>query len=224
MPNMKKKTQGSTSSLTMPHRILLGVVAAVDAYGIFWLLTHEVTKMASRKGIIISQNLVWFAVAYLVVLIAINAFGIFRITRLTNDSQAAAKARAGRLNPLSELILFAGMLTMLVGILLLAPGTAVWLVIVSLVLIILGGIVTAFGIVQTSTRFALAALRRRELAAMRASDKGGRPNGTPQPQEPARPQGSPNDESPEPARQQGREDRRQGRPDGKPTQQRRPRR
>lgn len=164
MPSLRKPSEGKKGPSTIPHRVILGIAALVDAAGIAWLLTNDVPKMALRRGLRIDGMMVGLMVAYLVALVAINVIGIVRITRISSDPSAADEARKSRVTQLGEMLLLVGLMAVLVGAFLLAPGTAVWLVILSLVLILLGGVLVAVGLSRTATKFALVRAPRKTTA------------------------------------------------------------
>ena len=151
------------TSPTLIHRIILGVVGAIDIGAIVWLLTSDVSKMASRHGIAIDGTIIAFAVVYCVVLAAIHVFGIVRVTS-ASDPKKAADLRKSRLTGLGEMILFAGLLMVFVGILILGPGVAAWSILLALAMICIGGIAIAVGINRSVLKAALVALSRRRRA------------------------------------------------------------
>lgn len=169
---------GNGGSPTLIHKVILGAISAIDVLGIVWLLTHDVTKLASRRGIAIDGTIIAVAVAYCVVLAAIHLLGIFRVSSV-DDPEKAAGLRRSKLTGMGEMILFAGLLMILVGILILGPGVAVWSVLLALVLVFLGGLLVAVGINRSVLKAAITVLNRRRRKAQ--GPEGDRAQGKPQP-------------------------------------------
>ena len=155
MPNPKKSKEGAKKPSAIIHRVVLGIAALIDVAGIAWLLTNDVPKMALRRGLKVDSMMVGILVVYLVALVAINVIGIVRITQVMSDAEKADAARKSRLTQLGELLLLVGLMSVLVGAFILAPGTAAWLVVLALVLILAGGALATVGLSRTATKFAL---------------------------------------------------------------------
>lgn len=150
---------------TLIHKIILGIFATLDIGAIVMLLTHDVTKIASRRGIAIDGTLIAFAVAYCLALAAIHVIGIFRVAS-ASDPRKAAELRESRLTGMGEMLLFTGLLMVLVAILLTGPGMAVWVILLAMLMVVVGGVLIAIGINRTVLKAALVVLspRRRRAA------------------------------------------------------------
>lgn len=148
------------ASPTLIHKVILGAIGAVDVGAIIWILANDVTKIAARRGLAVDGTVIALAVIYCAALAGIHFFGIFRVASVS-DPQRAAELKESRLTGLGEMILFAGLLTVLVGILVLGPGVAVWSILLALVMIALGGIAVAVGINRSVLKAAIVALGRR---------------------------------------------------------------
>lgn len=140
------------------------------------LLTNDVSKIASRRGIAIDGTILGFAVAYCILLVLIHCFGIYRIAS-ASDPKRETQLRDSKLTGIGEMILFVGLLMVLVGFLIIGPGIATWTILLALVLVVIGGLFVAVGINETALKAALVAIivRRRnsqpsEKAQRRATE------------------------------------------------------
>lgn len=149
---------------TLIHKIVLGVFGALDIGCIIMILTHDVTKIASRRGLDVDGTIIGVAVAYCLAMALIHFFGIFRIAS-ASDPQKEAELRESKLTGLGEMILFTGLLAILVGILIIGPGVAVWSILLALGLIAVGGVLVAVGLNRTVLKAALTALSVRRRTA-----------------------------------------------------------
>ena len=155
MPSPNKSKEGTKKPSAIIHRVVLGIAALIDVAGIAWLLTNDVPKMALRRGLKVDSMMIGILVVYLVVLVAINVIGIVRITQVMSDAEKANAARKSRLTQIGELLLLVGLMSVLVGAFILAPGTAAWLLVLALVLMLVGGVLATMGLSRTATKFAL---------------------------------------------------------------------
>lgn len=147
---------------TLIHKIILGVFGALDIGAIIMLLTNDMTKIASRRGINIDGTIIGVVVAYLILLAIIHVLGIVRVAS-ASDPENETKLRESKLTGLGEMILFTGLLAILVGILIVGPGVSTWLILFACGLIALGGLLVAIGLNRTVLKAALTAIsvRRR---------------------------------------------------------------
>jgi len=167
------------TSPTLIHKVILGAVGVIDIGAIIWILTNDVTKMASRRGIAVDGTIIAFAVIYCAILAGIHCFGIFRVAS-ASDPQKAAEMKESRLTGLGEMILFAGLLTVLVGILVLGPGVATWSILLALVMIALGGIAIAVGINRSVLKASIVVLgRHRRMQAAGSEPQSSQPQRQP---------------------------------------------
>lgn len=157
----RNDAQGNGSP-TLIHKIILGALGILDIGAIGIIFANDVTKLASRRGIMIDGTIIGFAVFYCLVLAAIHFFGVFHVAS-TSDSKKAASLRESKLTGMGEMILFTGLLMILVGFLIIGPGIATWSILLALVMIVIGGILVAVGINRTVLKAALIAMsvRRR---------------------------------------------------------------
>ena len=161
---------GRGGSATIIHKVVLGLFAALDLGLAAWLLTHDVTRLAFRRGLSVDGTIVACMVAYLVALAAINVFGIVRVASVS-DRERAMRLRESRLTGMGEMILFAGVLMILVGVLILAPGVMAWLILLALALIAAGGILAAVGLNRSVLKAAIVAEARKRRDEQSASQQ-----------------------------------------------------
>ena len=165
----RRNTAQENGASTLVHKIILGVLGALDIGTIILMLTNDVTKVASRRGIVIDGTIIGFAVVYCLVLAAIHIFGVFQVSS-ASDSHKASQLRESKLTGMGEMILFTGLLMILVAVLITAPGVAVWSILVAMFLAVVGGIFVAVGINRTVLKAALIVLSPR-----RRGTKGNQP-------------------------------------------------
>lgn len=146
---------------------ILGLLAAADAAVAAWAALGDLPKVAMRHGLSVDGAMAALVAGYMLLLAAVNLAALARMPRVTRTPAAAAAASRGRLLGAAELVTFVGLLSALVGFLMLSPGVAVWLAILSIVLVLAGGALVALGVAMLVTRWAASSVAPRGRPAGR---------------------------------------------------------